>query len=383
MVSAVGSSLALSVFLSGGLLGTQIWAQSKEMPAAYGYYTPPAPPPTSNGGKTTQATGATSPWSYTSTRQGQSGGPYAYPSTLSKQPDAPKPATAAPSSEIETLRQQKQALEQRLAALEKGQPNAPVTKKATAPSNPSIPVTEYRVRRGDTLWGLAIKNRTSVAMLRELNHLPKDKVVEGQVLRIPAREKAKPMEVAVSPATYGYPVSSQPKSRPSVQKTPTESKPSVAGGRHVVGRNESLGVIAKRYNVSLREMQAANGLANANLIHAGQVLVVPGRSQEEITAQAPQPAPASSNTVSQTQGKARFISTPKPKQEQGVVYYSGAVGTRSLTSHRIRRSDTLESIAKERGISTDEITRYNGLKNGQLPPAGEELVLPLNNTVSM
>lgn len=354
-------------------------AQSKEMPPAYGYYTPP----TVNGQRpvTPMPREESQAQSYQTVQRANSGGPYAYPSTPRSE------ESAKPASEVETLRQQNLALQRRLQELEKGSPS-PVpsqTKSTPAVVKQNVPTTDYRVRRGDTLWGLAIKNRTTVAALRELNHLPKDRVVEGQVLRIPQRVKSTPVAPAVvtrrpsTPVLFNYP-------EPVQSKTPvTTPTPKVAatGGTHVVGANENLSGIAQRYKVSLRDLQAANGLANANRIYAGQKLVVPGRSQEEITSLAagfPAEAPKS---LTPANGKPRFISTPRPKADSGVVYYNAAPAPHSLTSHRIRSTDTLESIAKERRISTGEILRYNGLKDGRLPPAGEELILPSSGTISL
>lgn len=47
--------------------------------------------------------------------------------------------------------------------------------------------------------------------------------------------------------------------------------------RHIVSRGESLGLIARRYQVSVARLRAANNI-NGDMIHPGAVLVIPGGS---------------------------------------------------------------------------------------------------------
>ncbi|HEX2080346.1 MAG TPA: DUF5715 family protein [Longimicrobium sp.] len=47
--------------------------------------------------------------------------------------------------------------------------------------------TTYRVRRGDSLWTIARRHNTSVDRLREANDMRSNRIVPGQVLKVPAR----------------------------------------------------------------------------------------------------------------------------------------------------------------------------------------------------
>lgn len=47
--------------------------------------------------------------------------------------------------------------------------------------------TAYRVRRGDTLWGIARRHGVTVEVLRAENELRGSRIVAGQVLQVPAR----------------------------------------------------------------------------------------------------------------------------------------------------------------------------------------------------
>jgi membrane-bound lytic murein transglycosylase D len=51
----------------------------------------------------------------------------------------------------------------------------------------------------------------------------------------------------------------------------------ISSARHRVARGETLAEIAKKYNVSVREIQQANSLGNSHLITAGKYLKIPNR----------------------------------------------------------------------------------------------------------
>jgi len=63
-------------------------------------------------------------------------------------------------------------------------PTTDVT-EATARISQSISTKTYRVRRGDTLSGIARKHRTSVRRLREINGITGSKLSIGQRLKVP------------------------------------------------------------------------------------------------------------------------------------------------------------------------------------------------------
>ncbi|MEZ4675530.1 MAG: LysM peptidoglycan-binding domain-containing protein [Caldilineaceae bacterium] len=105
---------------------------------------------------------------------------------------------------------------------------------------------------------------------------------------------------------------------------------------------ESLGTIARAYNVSVRDLIANNGISNPNIIVVGQRLVIPGLA-------------AASTTVAQQ------ITSAAQSLPYGDGYYT------------VRRGDTLSQIAKSNGISVSDMLRLNGLTNSNFLWVGQKL----------
>jgi LysM repeat protein len=113
------------------------------------------------------------------------------------------------------------------------------------------------------------------------------------------------------------------------------------GGTHTVGRGETLSAIAARYGTTVAALVQANGLASANMIYVGQRLTIPGGGA------------AGSSGGSQ----------------QGTVY-------------TVRRGDTLAAIAARYGTTAWAISNANGLANANYIYPGQQLKIPAGGSGS-
>ena len=149
------------------------------------------------------------------------------------------------------------------------------------------PVSTYTVGKGDSLWSIAKKNHLTVAELAKANNLGTGASLQpGKKLIIPGKvgAPAVPKDLSTTAAT----------AKATPDKTP------VRGGteavRHTVQPGESLGVIARKYQVSTGELAAANNITDPSKVRAGQQLIIPGFKAVGSKSTV-KPAPSASATV--------------------------------------------------------------------------------------
>lgn len=137
--------------------------------------------------------------------------------------------------------------------------------RASAPSaTPAAAGGTYTVVAGDTLGGIARKHGVKLADLRAANKLRGDNLRVGQVLTLPA--------------AAGNPVATATSSNPS---------PAPAGSlTHTVVAGDTLGNIARQYNVAVGAIATANNITDPKKLRVGQELRIPGAARATSTAAA-------------------------------------------------------------------------------------------------
>ncbi|MBT4201221.1 MAG: LysM peptidoglycan-binding domain-containing protein [Desulfobacterales bacterium] len=127
-------------------------------------------------------------------------------------------------------------------------------------ANPNLPkFVFHRIRRGDTLSGLAKKYKTSVRAISASNHIYKShKIIVGKVLKIPSKTNTANVHAAVS-------------------------RPVVTGHRltYYVKSGDNLWNIARKFNTTTKSIIAINKLSTTAL-SIGQVLKVTSEKQSKI-----------------------------------------------------------------------------------------------------
>lgn len=116
----------------------------------------------------------------------------------------------------------------------------------------------HRVRRGQTLSVIAARYRVSVRDIVALNSLrSRNRIRVGQLLRLPARgQKVRPVRLA-----------SKTKKKPA-------SKRITKTGKYKVRRGDSVFRIAKKFNMTEKQLLAMNHIRRKNRIYPGQLLRV-------------------------------------------------------------------------------------------------------------
>jgi LysM repeat protein len=129
----------------------------------------------------------------------------------------------------------------------------------------------YTVVAGDTLATIAARFGTTPEAIAQLNSLADPNALTlGQKLLIPA-------------AAGSQGAGAQPTTGAAASGTAAGGATTGAATAYTVQQGDTLGAIAKRYGTTVQAIVAANGLANADNIKVGQKLTIPGGSSAGAT----------------------------------------------------------------------------------------------------
>ena len=201
--------------------------------------------------------------------------------------------------------------------------------------------TTHKVKRGESLATIARKYRCTTSDIKAWNRLKKSKIVYGQRLTVyiakPSKKTKNITEVAQGQSVAG-----------------NNTETLVHNNFHIVKKDEYLGKIASKYNVSLDNLKKWNRL-NSNTVQIGQKLKV---SQPQLASVAKDTEVIASEGNNQTPAK-------KMLQEKDAIKY---------VYYTVQSGDTLWKIAqKYEGVSVSEIKELNNITNDKGLKVGQKL----------
>lgn len=146
-------------------------------------------------------------------------------------------------------------------------PNTPAASAVLAPPVTDVtPAATYTVKAGDSLWSIAKRHHISYPELATANNLRPNAVLQqGQKLIIPGRPTSGSATAAAAPAAPAKPA-----------ETPAVTRTSGGELRHVVKSGETLGAIARRYDVKVGDIAVRNNITDPQKVRAGTELIIPG-----------------------------------------------------------------------------------------------------------
>ncbi|CEP67607.1 LysM domain [Moorella glycerini] len=209
----------------------------------------------------------------------------------------------------------------------------------------------YQVRQGDSLWLLAQRYGATVAAIQQLNKLPGDALVPGQVLYLPVTLQDSNYKYTVQRGDTLYLISLRTgRSIAAIQAASNLAGDTLYPGQtlliplarsgatiYQVQPGDNLYLIARRFNLTVTELSRFNNLPS-DLIMVGQVMEIP-----------PAPAPQ-----------------PQPVEPELPVY-------------RVVAGDTLSTIAQRFNTTVRAIYDTNRLNSDILMP-GQPLYIPVSRT---
>ena len=281
----------------------------------------------------------------------------------------------------------------------------------------------YTVVSGDGLYAIARKTGTSIDDLLSLNGLSLNSTIyPGQVLTLSASSESSANEETTS---------TEEESSSSIQETPSEesaasSEQPATGGTYTVVSGDGLYAIARKTGTSIEDLLSLNGLSLNSTIYPGQVLnlsanseAAPAAESTELTAEESQEEVATpEETTPSTNAKMYYVhsgdslyriahnhgislstllewnnlsvdsiihpgqglivsdgSSPSSEQAEESTSSSEETASESTeTTYTVQPGDGLWRIAKNHGLTLDELKAMNQLTSNIIQP-GQVLIV--------
>ncbi|HWP84526.1 MAG TPA: LysM peptidoglycan-binding domain-containing protein [Terriglobia bacterium] len=206
----------------------------------------------------------------------------------------------------------------------------------------------HTVRYGESLSSIARQFKTSVKAIAEVNNIE-----PGE----PLREAA---ELIIPVGNSGTLAASSPLAAP--------------GERHIVQRGDTLGAIARRFNVTTEQLMDWNNL-NGTVIRVGQsLLVAPQEALEATGADAASPAAPAAPSASRPR---RIASTAAPQPAPAASRTTARAPSTDTGRliHRVRKGESLSVIASSYNVSLRDLQRDNQ-HLGKVLQVGDPVYIP-------
>ncbi len=199
----------------------------------------------------------------------------------------------------------------------------------------------HKIKKGESLITIAKNNNTTVEELMRINNIPNGKIRAGQELKIAQNSSESTKSIVAE------------RQESKVDKKTNNSRPEAAEKTitHKIKKGESLITIAKNNNTTVEELMRINNIPNGK-IRAGQELKIAHGGGE----------PAK-NLVADKQEARQDGKKSNKSEESGMT-----------VNHKVKRGESLISIAKDNNLSVDELKKLNNLSDSKIR-FGQELKL--------
>ena len=217
----------------------------------------------------------------------------------------------------------------------------------------------YTVVSGDGLYAIARKTGISIDDLLSLNGLSLTSTIyPGQVLTLSANSQETTSEESSS---------TENETSTSTQETSSEenaasSEQTSTGGTYTVVSGDGLYAIARKTGTSIDDLLSLNGLSLNSIIYPGQVLTLSGNS-EAATAEE-----STESTTEETQEEATTPEETAPSTNAKMYY--------------VHSGDSLYRIAHNHGISLSTLLEWNNLSVDSIIHPGQGLIVSYGSSSS-
>jgi membrane-bound lytic murein transglycosylase D len=192
----------------------------------------------------------------------------------------------------------------------------------------------YRVKRGDTLGHIAEWYGCRAADLRNWNDIPYGRPIRfGEELTVWVPKNQVSRYEGIDDMSFA---DKEAMIRKKAAVAVTDDQGNDNGSQYIVRSGDTLEKIAREHNVTIQQIQRWNNLKGGR-IYPGQGLVIHTDAQS--------------------------VKLPQ-KPEKQVATDSGATG--KVINYRVKKGDTLWTIAREHNVEVADLKSWNGLKHNSI-----------------
>ncbi|MCX7635121.1 MAG: N-acetylmuramoyl-L-alanine amidase, partial [Syntrophales bacterium] len=214
----------------------------------------------------------------------------------------------------------------------------------------------YKVKRGDRLEVIARVHDTPLASLMAVNRIKdKDKVLVGQVLRIPQGKDDDTAQKHTDKAALRDEGKTPSRSDEAVETRPKRSGKVIL---YKVKRGDSMEGIARAHGTTIAAIAAANGRKNKDRVLMGETLKIPVVAKGD-DGQVPRTQVAVGSKGAPKEGGRKSDKNPA-----------------ALAIHVVKKGESLDYIARRRGTTVAFLRELNGIKEREPLYVGRKIKVP-------
>ncbi|GAA0319592.1 LysM peptidoglycan-binding domain-containing protein [Psychrobacter aestuarii] len=207
------------------------------------------------------------------------------------------------------------------------------TSSTSSSSSSRTPTSTYTVKSGDTLIGIANELGVSAADIAAVNSSfdANARLQRGQRINVPVAQAKVDLKLNDKPVSYK------------------------------VQSGDSLTSVARRYNIGISDLAAANGLSTTSNLILGRSITIPAGGSA--------PAASSSASSSSSSAKASTSSAPAASSSSGKKLGN-------TERYKVQSGDGLIVLARRAGVSVEDLAATNNLATNAQLQVGQVIQIP-------
>jgi membrane-bound lytic murein transglycosylase D len=223
---------------------------------------------------------------------------------------------------------------------------------ADVESQRMVSFVQHKVKKGETLSGIAASYELSVKELKRFNDMGSSQMIRtGNILLIPVKDLRRPVRVAGRPS-YRNPILP----RDNIAIPSLEDRREERTISYIVKDDETLVKIAERFHTGLGDLRSWNNLSLESVIRPGDTLMV--RLAPDMRSD-----------------PAENLDGPAAREDDGSTRAPREEGQERSIIHIVKKGETLSSIGRRYRVRLADILAWNNRSSRRTLYPGEKILI--------